>query len=110
MPGTRSASRPVNDKHGPATSMARPAPEHERAVAVGRRLAPGIGHDRRRSGYHDLVTQPEPLPEFDQRTDVHPIEEREDVVDAAEDDTTVPGFPVSDAAPDELTPRFREPL
>jgi hypothetical protein len=56
------------------------------------------------------VTQPEPLPEYEQRTDVHPIEDRPDVLEAVEDDTTAPGFPVPEAGPDDLTPRFREPL
>ncbi|MGC9670444.1 hypothetical protein ACNTMW_28355 [Planosporangium sp. 12N6] len=56
------------------------------------------------------MTQPEPLPEYEQRTDVHPIEERPDVLEAAVDDTTVPGLPVPDVGPDDLTPRFREPL
>jgi hypothetical protein len=63
-----------------------------------------------RSGYRDDVTEPEPLPEFDQRTDVQPDEERADVIEAAREDTMVPGFPVADASPDELSPRFREPL
>jgi hypothetical protein len=61
-------------------------------------------------GYLRGVTQPEPLPEYEQRTDVHAIEERPDVLEAAVDDTTVPGFPVPEAGPDELTPRFQEPL
>jgi hypothetical protein len=56
------------------------------------------------------VTQPEPLPEYEQRTDVHAIEDRPDVLDAAVEDTTVPGFPVPDVVSDELTPRFQEPL
>lgn len=56
------------------------------------------------------IQQPEPLPEFDQRADVHPIEERADVLEAVEDDTTAPGFPVPEEGQDDLTPRFREPL
>jgi hypothetical protein len=62
------------------------------------------------AGYLDDVTQPEPLPEYEQRTDVHPIEDRPDVLEAVEDDTTAPGFPVPEPGPDDLTPRFREPL
>jgi hypothetical protein len=61
-------------------------------------------------GYLNEVTQPEPLPEYEQRTDVHPIEERPDVLEAVEDDTTAPGLPVPEVGPDDLTPRFREPL
>jgi hypothetical protein len=56
------------------------------------------------------VTEPEPLPEYEQQTDVQPIEERPDVLAAAENDTTVPGLPVPNGEQDDMTPRFREPL
>jgi hypothetical protein len=69
-----------------------------------------VGYAWRGAGYLHDVTQPEPLPEYEQRTDVHPIEERPDVLEAVVDDTTVPGLPVPEPGPDDLTPRFREPL
>jgi hypothetical protein len=75
-----------------------------------REVTPINGHAGDEAGYSDSVTQPEPLPEYEQRTDVHPIEDRPDVLEAVEDDTTAPGFPVPEAGPDDLTPRFREPL
>jgi hypothetical protein len=72
----------------------------------------GTGADvsgRRAAGRSSGVTESAPLPEPDQPADIHPNEERPDVADAAEDDTTVPGLPVPEGEPDELTPRFQEP-
>ena len=54
------------------------------------------------------MTEPEPLPDIDEPADVHPIEERPDVIEAAEDDTTVPGLAVSGDGTDELNPRFSD--
>jgi hypothetical protein len=51
----------------------------------------------------------DPLPEPSAPAEIHPLEERDDVVEAAEDDTTVSELAVPDSGPDDLTPQFREP-
>jgi hypothetical protein len=42
------------------------------------------------------MTEPEPLPDADERVVEHSTEER---LDVGEPDTTAPGFPVPDGAP-----------
>jgi hypothetical protein len=51
----------------------------------------------------------EPLPDPAEPVEIHPLEERDDVVDAAEDDVTVSELTTPDSGPDDLTPQFREP-
>jgi len=54
------------------------------------------------------MTEPEPLPDIDDPVDVQPVEERPEVIEAAEDDTTAPGFGVGGSGGDDLDPRFSD--